>query len=137
MLLRLHHRAGKLRRMRSRLLALGAIAAVAIPCVADGLQPGTYRCRSYNVSGGGGSCRTFQPLVLHGDGSYRFSSTSGQWRVQDGRLVLSESKLWGTGRILGDGSLTFEYDYRGWHHVLTFTCQDCAAAPDPPPTRVR
>lgn len=95
---------------------------------AQALQPGTYRCASYNVSGGGGSCRNFQPLILNADGSYRFSSTRGRWSMQGRQLILSESTLWGPGQPVGQDSIRFEYDYRGWHHVLTWTCQDCSAS---------
>ncbi|MBI2314027.1 MAG: PDZ domain-containing protein [Betaproteobacteria bacterium] len=115
--------------MRRCLLRVGAVLCVLLmPAIAQALQPGTYRCASYNVSGGGGSCRNFQPLVLHPDGAYQYSSTRGQWRVQGGRLVLSESTLWGPGEIIGQDTLRFEYDYRGWHHVVTWVCQECGAA---------
>ncbi|MEW5863079.1 MAG: hypothetical protein AB1773_05725 [Pseudomonadota bacterium] len=96
------------------------------------LAPGTYRCVSYNVSGGGGSCRNMQPLVLNGDGTYRYSSTRGRWSVRNGRLVLSESELWGPGEILGRDTVRFAYDYRGWRHVVTWSCQDCAGDRAPP-----
>lgn len=95
----------------------------------DTLAPGTYRCASYNVSGGGGSCRTMQPLVLHADQSYQLSSTRGRWLVQGGRLQLSESRLWGPGQILGPDTVRFEYDYRGWRHTVTWICQQCGATP--------
>ncbi len=88
---------------------------------------GTYRCASYNVSGGGGSCRHMPRLTLHADGSYQYSSTRGRWRVEDGKLLLSESKLWGAGTILGRDTIRFEYDYRGWRHVVTWTCQPCGS----------
>lgn len=91
-----------------------------------GLAPGTYRCSSYNVSGGGGSCRTAQPLVLSPDGSYRYSSTSGHWTVAQSQLLLSRSTLWGPGEILGSNAVRFAYDYRGWRHTVTWICQECA-----------
>lgn len=125
--------------IRVPFLALAALCGLLLPAAANALQPGSYRCSAYNVSGGGGSCRNFQPLVLNADGSYRFSSTRGEWRVQGGRLVLSESPLWGPGQIVGGDAVRFEYDYRGWRHVLTFRCQDCASgaagrgAADPQP----
>lgn len=90
--------------------------------------PGVYRCSSNNVSGGGGSCRNLSPLRLNADGSYQHSSTRGTWSVRDGKLLLSESKLWGAGLILGRDALRFEYDYRGWHHVVSWVCQGCAVA---------
>lgn len=93
------------------------------------LMSGTYRCSSYNVSGGGGSCRTMPRLVLDPDGSYRFSSTRGQWSSRkDGQVVLSESRLWGPGTVVAPTTLRFEYDYNGWRHVVTWVCQDCAEA---------
>jgi hypothetical protein len=114
-----------IKRCLSRVTAL--FCAALIPVAVQALQPGTYRCASYNVSGGGGSCRTFQQLVLNPDGTYLYSSTQGQWRVQAGRLLLSASTLWGTGEVLGDDAVRFKYDYRGWRHVVTWTCQTCAA----------
>ena len=93
------------------------------------LALGTYRCSSYNVSGGGGSCRTMPALVLRPDGTYTYSSTRGGWSIRGDRLVLSESSLWGPGTILGRDTVRFEYDYRDRHHVVTWICQGCAAAP--------
>lgn len=95
---------------------------------ADVPASGTYRCSSYNVSGGGGSCRHLSPLKLNADGSYQHSSTRGRWSVRNGKLLLSGSKLWGAGKILGRDTLRFEYDYRGWRHVVTWVCQGCAVA---------
>lgn len=108
--------------------AVSGLCLMLMPGMAQALQPGTYRCSSYNVSGGGGSCRNFQPLVLNPDGSYRYSSTRGQWQVRDGRLVLSKSSLWGPGEILGQDTIRFDYEYRGWRHVVSWTCRDCASA---------
>ncbi len=92
------------------------------------LAPGSYRCASYNVSGGGGSCHNMPRLVLNPDGSYQFSSTRGRWSIQHGKLVLSESRLWGAGEILGHDTIRFEYDYRSRRHVVTWICQACARA---------
>lgn len=112
------------------LAVLGWLAALpAAQAQTDTLAPGTYRCASYNVSGGGGSCRTMQALVLHADQSYQLSSTRGRWLVQAGRLQLSESRLWGPGQILGPDTVRFEYDYRGWRHTVTWICQQCGTAP--------
>lgn len=113
-----------------RAAVLAAVCLITLPALA--LEPGTYRCSSYNVSGGGGSCRNFQPLILAPDGTYRFSSARGQWSVRSGRLLLSASTLWGPGEVLDDGSVRFEYDYRGWHHTITWVCQDCRARAEPP-----
>src|SRR3989338_3222305 len=110
------------------------LGALLLPQMAGALQgtstlaPGSYRCASYNVSGGGGSCRNMPRLFLNPDGSYQFSSTRGRWSVQGGKLVLSESRLWGAGEILGHDTIRFEYDYRGWRQVVTWSCQACASA---------
>lgn len=90
------------------------------------LAPGKYRCSAYNVSGGGGSCQTMPPLVIEPGGRYRFSSTAGRWRVENGKLILSEARIWGPGEILGPETIRFTYDYRGWRHTVTWTCQGCA-----------
>ncbi len=92
---------------------------------AQGLAAGTYRCSSYNVSGGSGSCRTMPQLVLKPDGTYQHSSTHGRWDIQGGKLVLSASKLWGPGTILGKDTVRFEYDFRDLHHTVTWICAEC------------
>jgi hypothetical protein len=93
------------------------------------LLPGSYRCLSYNVSGGGGSCANMPRLTLNPDGAYEYSSTRGRWSLHDGRLVLSASEFWGPGAIVGRDTVRFEYDYRGWHHVVTWVCQGCTTVP--------
>lgn len=105
-----------------------AVTALEAHAQVDRLAAGSYRCASYNVSGGGGSCRNMQPLVLRADGTYQHSSTQGRWSAQGGRLHLSESTLWGTGEILGKDTIRFEYDYRGWRHTVTWICQECGAS---------
>jgi hypothetical protein len=98
---------------------------------ASELLVGTYRCSAYNVSGGGGSCRNMQPLVLKEDGSYQYSSTRGRWITYGGKLLLSDSQLWGPGEILDRDTVRFAYDYRDWRHVVTWICRECTvAAPD-------
>ena len=104
------------------------VAAPAFLCAQTNpptIAVGSYRCLSYNVSGGGGSCASFQRLVLNPDGTYQFSSTRGRWSVENGNLILSSSRLWGPGRIQSDHTVRFEYDYGRWHHVLTWGCQGC------------
>ena len=83
---------------------------------------GSYRCWSYNVSGGGGgNCRLFAPLILRADGTYSLSSEVGTFRVEGDAINLSESKIRGTGKLLEGGmQIRFEYDYNGWHHTLTY-----------------
>lgn len=92
---------------------------------AEGLKAGTYRCPSYNVSGAGGSCSKMPLLVLKPDGTYKYSSTTGRWSIREGKLILSQSKLWGPGKILGQDTVRFEYDYNGRHHTVTWICQEC------------
>ncbi|OGA30326.1 MAG: hypothetical protein A3I01_19900 [Betaproteobacteria bacterium RIFCSPLOWO2_02_FULL_65_24] len=104
-------------------LALALLACVAQPAQAQ--APGQYRCWSYNVSGGGGNCRLAPPLVLNADGTYQVSSEKGRYKVQDGKLVLSESKLRGPGKMEQGNRIVFEYDYNGMHHTVTYLCQSC------------
>jgi hypothetical protein len=124
-------------RPRTSLLTLTLLALLALlPPASDAeaqareLAPGTYRCSAYNVSGGGGSCRTMPSLVLNPDGTYQYSSTRGRWTIREDRLLLSESALWGAGEILGRDTIRFEYDYRGWRHVVTWICQACSGGAD-------
>jgi len=85
---------------------------------------GTYRCWSYNVSGGGsGNCRLFAPLVLKKDGTYSLSSEKGIFTISGDSLTLSESKIRGIGKLIADTQIRFEYDYNKWHHVLTYLKQ--------------
>ncbi len=82
---------------------------------------GSYRCWSYNVSGGGGGdCRLFAPIVLNTDGTYSVSSEKGTYTVKGDIITLSESKLRGPGKLIGGTQIRFEYDYNGWHHVITY-----------------
>lgn len=89
--------------------------------------PGQYRCWSYNVSGGGGSCKLAPPLVLNPDASYRMSSEQGSYKIRNGSLILSESKIRGPGKLENGNRIMFEYDYNGKHHTVTYLCQECAA----------
>lgn len=98
-----------------------------VPATASALQIGTYRCASYNVSGGGGSCRLASPIVINADGTYKESSTTGNYRVSGDRIEFSQSTIRGPGTISGN-QIHFEYDYRGWRHSVTYACQDCSAA---------
>jgi len=83
---------------------------------------GSYRCFSYNVSGGGGGdCRLFAPIVLNANGTYSMSSEKGTYVVKGDVVTLSESKLRGPGTLLEGGmQMRFEYDYNGWHHTITY-----------------
>ena len=89
---------------------------------------GLYRCWSYNVSGGGGSCRLVPPLAINSDGTYQVSSEIGTYKVQDGNVVLSESKIRGPGKLEGGSRIVFDYDFKGMHHRVTYLCQSCGAA---------
>ena len=82
---------------------------------------GSYRCYSYNVSGGGGgNCRLFAPIVLKKDGTYSMSSEKGTYSASGNMVILSGSKLRGPGTVIDGNKLRFEYDYNGWHHTLTY-----------------
>lgn len=107
-----------------------AVAVVLLlgPSSVSALQFGTYRCWSYNVSGGGGSCRLAAPVVINADGTYQESSTRGTYRVAGNRIQFSESTIRGPGVIAGENQIVFEYDYRGFRHNVTYLCQDCTAA---------
>ena len=89
---------------------------------------GNYRCLSYNVSGGGGSCRLAPPLVLNANGTYRMSSEHGTWRVVGDRVHLSASKIRGPGKLVEDNRIVFKYTYHGWQHIITYGCTDCTSA---------
>lgn len=113
------------------LLRAAMLAVLLAPAAASALQFGSYRCWSYNVSGGGGSCRLASPIVIRADGTYQESSTSGTYRIDGNRIYLSRSIIRGPGVIAGENQVTFDYDYRGWHHTVTYLCQDCSAASAP------
>lgn len=82
---------------------------------------GSYRCWSYNASGGGGSnCRLFAPIVLNNDGTYYMSSEKGTYSIKGDVITLSESKLRGPGKLIDGTQIRFEYDYNGWHHTITY-----------------
>ncbi|MDP3710842.1 MAG: PA14 domain-containing protein [bacterium] len=97
---------------------------------------GSYRCWSYNVSGGGGSCRISPPIVLKTDGGYSMSSEVGTYYIEGDQIFLSESKIRGPGKLLeGDIQIRFEYDYNGWHHTITYLREENANA-EPAPAEV-
>jgi hypothetical protein len=111
-------------------IILFTLIAWATPALSatNALSPGTYRCSSYNVSGGGGSCRYMRPFVLGPDGSYTYGSSRGRGRTIGHTLLLSNSRLWGPGEILHQRTIRFTYAYRGWRHTVTWRCQDCESA---------
>ncbi len=98
------------------------------------LAGGTYRCLSYNVSGGGGSCRLAPPIVLKPDGTYDISGEHGTYEIKGDQIFLSESKIRGPGKIRAGNQLMFEYNYRGMQHTVTYGCQDCPGTSDPSPS---
>ena len=108
------------------LLVLLWLPAVAAPAQ-GGVQPGIYRCWSFNISGGAGSCRMSAPIAIHADGTYDESSTHGKWRVKGNRITLSKLKMRGPGVVAGN-KIVFEYDFRGMHHTVTYLCQECSGA---------
>lgn len=90
---------------------------------------GTYRCWSYNVSGGAGSCRLSPPMILNPDGTYQMSSERGTYTVKGDTIILSESKIRGPGKLQNGNQIVFEYSYKGLNHTVTYLCQDCVAIP--------
>jgi hypothetical protein len=106
------------------LCALAWLPAAAAQAQA-GVQPGNYRCWSYNVSGGAGNCRLAVPIAIRADGTYSESSAQGKWRASGDRITFSESKIRGPGVVSGN-RIVFEYDYGGRHHTVTYLCQDCS-----------
>lgn len=111
-----------------RLWGVAFWAALLTPAAASALQFGSYRCWSYNASGGGGNCRLAAPIVIRADGTYQESSAAGTYRIAGKRIHFSQSTVRGPGVIAGENKITFDYDYRGWHHTVTYLCQDCGAA---------
>src|ERR1039457_5470609 len=86
---------------------------------------GQYRCWSF-ISGGSGSCIPLL-LVLNSDGTYQMSSEKGTYKVQEGKVVLSESKIRGPGKLAAGNRIVFEYDLNGVHRMVTYLCQSCGA----------
>lgn len=102
---------------------------ILLPSAVAALQNGTYRCWSYNVSGGGGgNCRLAPPITLRPDGSYEESATRGTYQLSGDRIHFSRSTIRGPGLIVAENQITFEYDYRNWRHTVTYLCQDCKSA---------
>jgi len=89
-----------------------------------GVLPGVYRCWSFNISGGAGSCRLSPPITIRADGTYDDVAAQGTWRARGNRITFSESKSRGPGVVAGN-RIVFEYDFRGMHHTVTYVCQDC------------
>lgn len=102
--------------------------SVKISTHAEAVQPsrektdlaGTYRCWSYNVSGGSGNCRIAPPLIVHKNGRYQMSSERGTYTVVGDTMTLSESKIRGPGTIVDGNKIRFEYTYNGWQHTVTY-----------------
>ncbi|MBI2483316.1 hypothetical protein HYV74_04055 [Candidatus Uhrbacteria bacterium] len=117
--------AALLNRVVEPLLALFTMptsaAAAKAPAFTSKFMAGSYRCWSYNVSGGGGSCRLAPPLELKANGTYTMSSERGRFTVRGNQLTLSQSKLRGKGTVSEDGMrILFEYPYNGWQHTVTY-----------------
>jgi hypothetical protein len=109
------------------LIALGLLPACVFPPVFAGKNDsatvaGVYRCWHFNVGGAGKRC-TSPPLELRADGTYRMSSERGTYTIQRDRIVLSESKIRGPGRMLGGDKIVFEYTYKGLAHTVTYLRQ--------------
>ncbi len=92
---------------------------------------GSYRCWSYNVSGGGGgNCRLFAPIILKKDGTYSISAESGTFKITGDIIIFSESKIRGPGTIIDNNKIKFEYDYNGWHHTITYLKEEGVSVSD-------
>jgi hypothetical protein len=102
-----------------------------------GVQPGVYRCWSFEISGGAGNCRLSPPITIRADGTYDDIATQGKWRARGNRITFSESSSRGPGLVTGN-RIVFAYDFRGMHNTVTYVCQECvAAAPARPSGRSR
>ncbi len=111
---------------RSMLAPFACAALMLLQGSAAALQPGTYRCWSYNVGGVGGDiCRLAPPIVLRQDGRYEESATQGTYQLSGDRVHFSHSTIRGPGQILAENLFAFEYEYRQWRHTVTYLCQDC------------
>lgn len=107
---------------------------------ATGLK-GTYKCSGYNISGAGynvtgigGSCHFFAPLVLKSNGTYHMLPERGKYTVSSDLIYLSESKYRGPGKLHSDGNMiTFNYEYAGKRYFVTYSCQDCSRTEVPLP----
>lgn len=86
----------------------------------QGKISGTYRCWSYNVSGGSGNCRIAPPIILNTDGTYSMSSEKGTYKIQGSTITLSQSKIRGPGTIVEGNKIRFEYNYNGLQHTITY-----------------
>ena len=73
--------------------------------------------------------------MLRPDGTYEESSARGTYVVQGDRIVFSESKVRGPGRLDGGNKIVFEYTYNNQPHVVTYLRQEGSEAPadSPPP----
>jgi hypothetical protein len=111
--------------MRKRILVSLLLLFGAGAAQAGSVPAGTYRCWQYNVSGGGGTCRFASPIELNADGTYKESRTVGTYEVREGRVYFSKSTIRGPGRLEGGNRIRFEYDYKGFHHDVTYLCRDC------------
>lgn len=65
---------------------------------------------------------TSPPIKIKKDGTYSMSGEKGTWKVKDGKVILSESKIRGPGRIVED-KLVFEYAYQGLRYTVTYLRQ--------------
>ena len=112
------------------LWGLAAAIGLLLTCPALGAQSeiaGTYNCAALNVGGRSGRC-TSPPLILYSDGSYQIWGEQGTYAVRGNRVVLSQSKKRGPGRLRRGREIVFQYTYRGQKHMVTFRRQ----VEDPP-----
>ncbi len=102
----------------------GLFAAIGLLWLAPSLRAqsgvaGTYRCASVQVGNRTGRCLS-PPLTLYPDGSYQIWGEQGTYTVQGRRIVLSQAKKRGPGRLKRGRKLVFEFTYRGKKHQVTF-----------------
>ena len=101
----------------------------------------TYRCWSYNVGqdftvvvGDKGKTTdtaalrcTSPALKLNQDGTYQLGSEKGTYKIENQKLVLSQSKIRGAGSISGN-KIVFNYPFQGKKHTMTYLLQSGSLA---------
>lgn len=107
------------------LLIMTIAGAMTTSAFANDLS-GTYRCSSYDVSGGSGSCRNMQPIILGTDSTYQMFPERGTYKVDGDRIMLSESPYRGAGQLQNGNQIVFEYEHRGLRHTVVYLCRNCA-----------
>ncbi len=94
---------------------------------ASAICTGKYSCFMFNVGGVGGDCTYSPELVINPNGTYTYDTSNGTWKVENGKLYLSNAKLWGAGTIESNNRVVFNYQYKGLKQVVTYLNQYCSA----------